>query len=280
MNKVELKKLFLDICRGYSFCPEIDFYVKHLSLEGEMECELAKEEATARARQNGLRDKEALVKEAISSGTWTEANENSLKIFARDYKRLNMSRFTPISEKQLVALRAELKLIEEEWIKLYNKKNNLLDESAEGVGERAFHDRMLLISLYKDRELKELAFDEESFDYMDDYSFGKISRMVACEMARFSHENMAQLSVESFFQQRFEASPNSYDFFGKPAHDMTDYQISLIKLGNKFKTILDEVGGQVEPEDSPDEIEDYFYLKRAGLIKSEMELAKEKSMWD
>ncbi len=180
----------------------------------------------------------------------------------------------------MASLREELKSIETEWISLYNKKQGLFEESAERMGERAYGDKMVFVCLYKDQGLKELAFDEESFEYIDDRYFSKLSGYFTLEISRFKIENITKLAVEGFFQQRLDASPNSYDFFGRSAFELTDYQLSLMKAGNKFKIILDEVGGQIDPEDSPEEIEDYFYLKRAGLIKSELELAKEKSMWD
>lgn len=280
MNSSELKKIFLDICRGFSFSKKLNLYIKHLSIEEDVECELVKEDAYENAVELGIPKSDDVLAECLKNGSWTTHKEGLLKKFENDYRQLNHSRFTPISENQLEALREELNLIESEWVKLSQEKYALLYNSAERMADRAFSDQSLLLCLFRDKELKIPAYDEESFEYLDDFIFDRISREVSVQLGRFKIDNLNLLAIEPFFQRRLSVSSDLFDFFGKPSYLLSEYQISLLKLGEKFKSMLDEIGEVKEDYSTPEGIEDYFYLKRANVLKTDQEIAAERAKWD
>lgn len=275
MNSSELKKLFVDICNGFSYSR---FYIKHPTVQEEVICDIAKQEALEKAISFGIQKEEDILIESIKNGLWSDEKTKALKSIEADYRRLNHARFNPISENQLSALRDELKLIEDEWMKLAKEKHALFINSAEKCGERAAHDKMILISLFNSADLSDRVFNEESFEYLDDREFAKISREVSIELSKFSMDNINSLAIEPFFQRRIVS--DLFKFFGKPSTELTDYQINLFNTGEKFKHMLEECGEIPEEYQNPEGIEDYFYLKRANVLQTEQERAKQKSMWN
>lgn len=274
-----LKKIFLQISNGYSFSSELNLYVKHLTLVDEVACFEARDAAAQRGKDYGLQSEDDLLQQAIKNSKWSEDKERALKTFEKDYKQLHSARFTPISEDQLSSLREELKEIEKEWLRVLNEKQELFINSIEQFSSKIAYDTQLSISLFRDAELKIPAFSSDDFEYLNDIEFIKIRREYSTILEQFSFDNLNLIAVEPFFQRRLSLG-SLYDFWGKPSYSLTENQVNLLKIGEKFKTLLEETGDLPEDYQTPEGIEDWFYLKRAGVLKSNADIVKQKQMWD
>lgn len=280
MNNALLLELYSEICNGFSFSRKLNLYFKHFSTNDVIECERAKQEAVKRAAGCGMLSSDDLLKQAIKDGRWSEAKNLSIKNIESDYRRLSLSKTTPISIEQLDALREELVLVENEWDNLISERYKLICFSQEAIGDRAYNDRRVFESWYRDKNLIEKAYTLEDFLYLEDREFTNICNETTIFINRFNMKDISNICISDFFQRRFSISKDLYDFFGKPSYLLTDNQINLLKLGEKYHTMLSEIDDLPDDFQGPEGIEDYFYLKRAKALPSQADIAKQKELWD
>lgn len=280
MNDALSLELYSEICNGFSFSRKLNLHFKHFNTNDTIECEQAKQESIIRAKGCGALSKDEILKQASLDGKWSEQKDRSIKSIEEDYKRLSNSKTTPVSIDQLEALKEELKLIEVEWDNLINERHKLISFSAEVIGDRAYNDRRVFKSWYRDKNLTEPAFTLEDFLYLDDDYFSLVCRETTILLDKFNYKSISEVCISDFFQRRFSLSKNLYDFFGKPVYSLTDNQVTLLKLGEKYNTMLSELDDLPDEYFNPEGIEDYFYLKRARALPTVADLAKQKEMWD
>lgn len=280
MKKSLLVELYSDICNGFSYSRKLDLYFKHFTTSDSVFCERERELSTEKAIANGIQSSDSILAEAIKNGKWSNQKESAIKRIESDYRRLSLAKTNPTSVDQLRALKEELKLIEEEWNRVTSERAELLVFSAESVGEKAYNEHRIFHSWYKDSSLTVKPYSFEDFTYLSNREYSALRSEAIGFIDRFDQETVSNICISDFFQRKFSISKDLYNFFGKPTFSLTDNQISLLKIGEKFNTMLSEIGDIPDDYSGPEGIEDWFYLKRAQALPTAEDLAKHKEMWD
>jgi hypothetical protein len=275
-----LKQIFLEICKGCSYLGELDFYFKHPNLEIEVEMDEIYHKALVVGRGNGLESSEELLKKCMQNGSWSNDREKSIKNLESEYRKMDKTRANPISEAQLYSLRQELKNIAENYSRILSEKDSLLEDSIEFFAKKRTVDALILNSFFKDRELKLRAFSQDDLDYLEDSMMFKLVHSYNGLKDKFCRDNIRKICIEPFFMKRFAVSEDKFDFFGLPCCSLTDYQISLISEGEKFKFLLGQLDDIPDEYNDPEGIEDLCALKNAKVLKTKEQLAKEDSVWN
>ncbi len=279
---MNLKKLYIDICLGYSKAKLDNDYVfiKHLSPLESAEVDEIYDDSLDRAKKNGLVSKEDKLKEAIDNGLWNAAKEKSIQSYQSDISRLYHAKNNLDSKAHLQSLNQEISLLEKSWEELMREKFNLTNGCAEDFADNMSNQYQIFISIYKDRDLKERKFSYEDFEYLDNEEY--LKTLITCKkvLEDLSIETIRKITCSSFFLDSFLLVNDPFNFFLKPIYNLTFYQTKLLKYGGHFKNILTECGS---PDNSafgdPDKFEEWYYIKKSGKENEEQEVKKNEDKW-
>jgi len=180
MDKKELLKkaeiALLDILRGYSVlnAGSRELYFKHFTLLDSLAFEEEYNKSLASAKRSGIKDEEAIIKEAIKAKKWSIQKEEEIKSLVWSIEKLSAAskkisdRFQRKSAEQSV----EDKLKELE--KLQSERREICSFSAESFAETKKIKRIICFSLYQDEKFEE-KFDESEVFLYSRVFFDKIS---------------------------------------------------------------------------------------------------------
>lgn len=264
MNKREktslLRKLYVDIIRGYSLMKEGNntFFIKHLDnfLYSEMEC--VYDEAYSECIKLGVPTEEERLKFLIETDQWTESDER-LILDSESYisgLKKTKDQLALLSEKEHYQ-----KLINDEQSKvlaLKYRKSQLIGLSAEKYADNKLNSAYIYYTIYKDIDFKERLFTKEEYNSCDISYLSKLENIYYSIINLFSEKNIKKIAICPFFQNSFMIIETTDQFFGKPVCMMSFYQVDLYIQGKVFlQAIKDNPNIPDDILDDPDKILDY-----------------------
>ena len=267
MNQAEVKRLYRDICRGYS-CGKLDsstVFFKHLTPIDYLEVEEIYQERLLEAQELGMLKFQDRLTEIIDFGLWPEDEEKRIKSIQRNIDQMEMSKLRAINYS---TIKETEKIIEEYKLEIYQiefRRAAIIGQTAEWFANNASLDKRIEISFYSDESLKQRLFSRDEIEYMEKERADKAINLLNSFDNELSQQNIRYLSVQPFFQNVFSlCSP--LDFFKKKGYELTNYQINLASYAEYFKKWLKDCAGMdYESKCDPDKIEAFVIEKNNKL---------------
>lgn len=157
----------------------------------------------------------------------------------------------------------EIDDIIKDYQKSYNslaqKKENLLNLSAETLSNGPITEYILYLSFYEDEKLERKLFEiDEIIDFDDNEIFETINVYRKC-LNLFGTSNMRRLSVSKNIQDYIKNSSNAESYFNRSGYLLTQNQLSLFDYCKYFISLVEKIPNITEEErNDPDEIEKIF----------------------
>lgn len=263
---------YRDIVRGYSVLPDSPIYVRHDNTEGfnliQTEYDKAYKRATEELR---LPTEKQETTRILSAGLWTDAKERTLASIDSDISRMELSKKKISHESQINPLYDAIEELRGKKADLWREKYSLFDHTAESYANHRARDYQIYNSCYRE-DLKEKYFS----DPIEDIDFSRIYKKY--NDLEINSNIIKKICVSHFFRNLFSISENIYYLFCKPFHELTVYQISLLRFSSTFSKVAEEAPDySPEFEGNPEKILMWFYVRQNGGASRE-ELEEEKKI--
>lgn len=240
-NATFFRKLFRDICRGYS---EIQFqgspiYIKHFNTHDQVFLDDIYDETYEQAKIKGLPTEEEKITFLIKQGSWSEKKEKEIT-YTQDYiNRLQQSKKSIILKSKIDKQNEQIKKAQEELSEKLNEKRGLLGLTCEQRAENTLNDYYIYYSLFSDKSLDKYQFEspEEFFELEQEYV--ELVREYNDYISNFSETNIQSVILEDFYYSYFPFCDDTVGFFGKPVANLSHHQLKLIVYTRVFKNILE-----------------------------------------
>lgn len=230
-----------DIIAGYSFFEfeEKTFCLKHPSEEDlwflNQEDRVFRKEGISKK----IETKSEKLKILHESGNWTEKEEKEYHDLKARLKDNEMREKKIFLKSQKADLERQTIKIKEQLEKIEKDRNELLGTTLESYIEKKRNEETLRRTIYKEKELINLAFSKEECQEMDDEKFIKFIGEYNFFMLRFNEDNLKKIAACSFFLNSFFLAKESvFEFYGKRILDLTFYQQFLFQKGTSYKNAL------------------------------------------
>lgn len=267
MNQAEIKRIYKDVCHGYS-CGNLNndaVFFKHLTPIDYLEVEETYQERLKEAEELGMLKFQDRLTEIIDLGLWPEEEENRIKAIQKNIDQMEIGKLRSIDYS---TIKDTEKIIEEYKNEIYQiefRRAALIGQTAEWFANNASLDKRIELSFYSDPYLKQRAFSSEEIEYMSKEGADKASELLGFFDERFSSKNLRILSVQPFFQSVFSLC-GPLEFFGKKGYELSNYEINLSNYGEYFKKLLKDCAGlDYESRCDPDKIEAFVIEKNNKL---------------
>lgn len=273
------KDLYRDLIFGFS---EFRFesnkekvFIKHLNDLETGETERNYKEHLYLAREKGLKTEEESIKFLIEESIWSEKKEKRIEELKDKLVNLEATKSKLLVKAQVSSLEKEIKPIYNELQILMHERQENIGMTAEAFANKKISESTIQSCFYKDRNLKELYFTEEEFDYLE---HGEVNECLSIytEMIaeRFGGDEIKKVAACPFFMNVYVlCEDNPYNFFGRPILTLTNFQVSLMSHAKYLKSLMSN--HKSPPDDyqgSPQKVIEWYELQvRSSEAKSNME---------
>lgn len=277
-NKDIYKKLFRDLKRGFS---ELNFgnslfFLKHISFEDQVDLGEKYDFYYQQAIERGVQTEKEALERLKEEGLYSEEQENELSKFKEELSLKLEEKKNLFLKREIDKINLEIKDVQQKIAKAEFNKVQVLGKTAESYASDRLNDYYVTKCLYKDRNLKELAFKEEEFDEIDVESLSLIIKKYNEIYEICSDSNIQKLVLEDFFSIFLTFAEEPIHFFGKPTCDLTYHQLKLMSYCRFFRNVLQQFPDMPpEIKSDPDKIIDYVTANK-NAEKIEKPVEKEK----
>mgnify|MGYP001570440092 CR=1 FL=1 len=245
------RKLYRDIVLGYSPVKNPRCFVKHLREIDLGSIESKSDAVLEEIKANGIHSEKEVLESLDKRGVWTKKNEEEYFGLIASIKDLEQERKKIVSRSQAEELLEIIAGRKRELQEIIIERSGHLRISSEFFLRKKFQQELMKISFFKDEDLKEPLYDQETFadlDYKDLIVLFEVFNEVSenlCEL------NIKKVSVTPAFLNTFSlCESDPYIFYGKPVTELTLHQLDLFNCGKLNKTILEQ--GNPPPENYED----------------------------
>jgi hypothetical protein len=236
------RKLFKEISKGYSPCflGKDVFYIKHQSLDGLVDFDDVYNLYLGKALSRGLESKQDILDSLDKEGIWTSKDESDIQSQSFYLENLQKNKKNIVLKSALTQINLQVEEAEKKLKELEAKKSGLISSSAEQYALNRANDFYIYNSFYKDKDLNNRLYSEEEFDYINNKEVTDMIILYNTFHEKFKDENIQSLAIQDFYKVYYHFSETCRDFFGKPAVDLTNFQMNLILYTRVFKNIFDQ----------------------------------------
>lgn len=259
-----LRKLYKDIILGYSYIDSEKIYIKHPT---ELELGLVEDfyiQYFNEAKINGLPDESDKIKELCEAEMWSYEKEKAISFNKKQISNLNETLKKIFISSQVKSIKNQILNIEKELNLIFVEREELLGITAEKYAAKRSNEIIIYKSIFKDQELSELFFSEDSFEEIDARELSKYVVVYNAITNNFHTKYIKKIAALPFFLNSFFLTEsNSYEFYGKPIVQLSTYQQELISCGISYKNVLTKgVSPREEYYDSLDELVAWYDLNK------------------
>lgn len=266
--KTKLKLLFNDILRGYSsiVIPGYNLsYIKHFSVFDVADFDDRYESYLNQARDQKcltLAEKEDYL---IKEGLWSHEKNKQIKDLKGFVSGLYITKGKLFREIELNQIKQQISDQEKKIAGLENERVVLLDVTAESYASKRLNEYYIYCSFYKTAEMTEKFFSYDDFNNLDDQELGELVKTYNSVIKLFGEIIIKRIALSGFFLNLFYLCSDSvYEFFGKPAIQLTFYQSELFGFGKYFKNLMSNSQEQPPTEyfDNPEKFIEWYGGKK------------------
>jgi hypothetical protein len=260
-------KLYSDIIDGYSsfFHNDEEVFIKHVSQTDFGYLEQFEDNEKNKAIEKGLPTEKEKLKDLIDQSLWTQKQEDLINILKKEIEDKEIIISKLVIARQIQHTRKQKEALEKDLLELVSEREELIGYTAEKYSGKKSNLEILRFTLFKDKQFKELLFDNETFDLMDDSELNTLLLSNNSILNDFTQRNLKKIAATGFFLNAFLiAESNVMNFYGKPVVRLTNYQIDIFNHGLKYKNVLEK--GKTPPSvlTSLDEIVDWYEGQASG----------------
>lgn len=265
-SKFVIHSVLRDIINGYSKVEYRDdlIYIMHLGPIQEADIEKIKFEKYKEAISRGIPSYKEKLDFLIKDKLWSE--EESLFIDQQKDMIRNMeaTKKSLMFVSQIRSKEEEIKNAKNELNKKQYELDDMIGMTAEKFADKQCNSYYLYYSLYKDIDLKNQFFTKKEFEDLEDDEIYSLIGLFNQSTKYITDENIKKVALSSVIQNMFGLSNDPSLFLGKPICKFTYYQISLCSFAGYYKSILNEVGNNIDEEckNDPDKLEGLFISSR------------------
>lgn len=276
MEPPNLRRLFADICRGYTKTKwnGADLYIKHFSHFDQTDIDIERDRYFEIATNKGVPTLEKKLELLDDHGVWTRKDEKRLNDLKEYIDRLQETRKKQFVEEEKKNLDRSLAKYTQEHNDLYVKRYSLIGLTSEKYADQKIQTHYLVLSLFEDQNLELPLFDIDSIDDLDEEEINLLMDLYLKYVDGFSHTNVKKIAVSSFFTSYFYLSEDNKTFFNKAISSLTFYQLNLLSYGIYFKNIAQHYQIPSNIKDDPDAIE--AYVQKTETMKKIAEKTPQK----
>ena len=246
-----LRGAYFHILSGFS-STEIDekkAYIKHFDLQTQTIIDNYYHEVFSKARKKGLLTEEESVEEVLKNGSWTQEEEDQLRISRAGLVKLQEGIASAVSQAMADSMQGAVQETKDKIADLENKRASLITNTCEQIAERRSSDLIIRYSFYKENK-KDPFFSEQEFDMLDRKDLAELVSLYNTAVTPLSAENIQSIAIADFFTSYYSVAQEDLgDFFRKPIHELTYFQVNLLNYAKLFSNILKNL-------DPPDHIKE------------------------
>jgi len=254
------KKAFRDIKNGFSEIKVLEnlFYLKHLSLEDQVDIDQIYDHYFDEAKNRGVPTNDETLKRLIEEKQWSTKQESLIKQEEDFIDNLNKQKKSLYLKSEIQRVNADIELGQKRLYDLKNTKASFFNRTAESYAEERVNDFYILKCLYKDKKLSQQAFEEDQFDNIDSETLTSIIKQYSEIYKNINDNTIQYLVLQDFFNLYMPFAENPTEFFGKSVCELTYNQVKLLIYARFFKNVFQQ--NDKMPQDiknDPDKIIDY-----------------------
>jgi hypothetical protein len=187
---------------------------------------------------SGILTEEEAIREAMVRGDWTEEDENFIKESESKIDALvNAAKAIKIpshKEKQLEIVKDLREKIKEKQ----EFRSDIVAHTAENMAYIKTNSRFMELILFEDKGFTKPLTESEEYSTDD---FLEIRDKQVNIYTHFNDDNIAKSVLRDFFNVFMPFADSPYDMFGKPAMELTVFQLKLITYSKTFKNVFENV---------------------------------------
>lgn len=278
MDKKEILKkaeiALLDILRGYSIlnAGSREIYFRHFTLLESLGFEEEYNKSLASARRSGIKDEEAIIKEAIKAKKWSIQKEEEIKSLIWTIDKLSAASKKISDRFQRKSAEQTVKDRQEELAKIQEARREICSFSAESFAETKKIKRIIISSLFKDSSFQDKFEEQEAFSHSQAF-FEKISSLNDSQIVATAAYNT------SFFEVFSLNYRTPHVLLNRVGMEMTVFQKNLMVYANALLNKLKNVNVPEAILDDPIKVLNYKEVEKDTGKKTSVGLddLKEKS---
>jgi len=241
----DLKIIYQEIIKGFSFVPDNSFIVKHLTEIEQIDILRFQRDRLQFHLKEGIPAEKERLQQIIDDEQWNQDQEDeitSLRLTIIDNEK-NLKMFVIPSQQEMV--RKAIERDKQKMLTLIARKHDILGVTADELSRRDALAYQLVISTFLDPKLTQPKFQKiDDLDELDAEEYQTVVTQLEEALTKFSDYNIRLISVMPFFLNVFSYSREHItDFLRKPSVDFTSYQTQLFSLGQRTLHILGQTEG-------------------------------------
>ena len=269
-TEIDLKLVFADVLKGYTKIRskqlgDKDLYIKHLNLFDNIQTDRNYTDALELAKQKQLPTEEEQKEYLIKEKLWGEDQEIEMAKLKSYIQNMHSTKGKMYLKSQIESLKEQINKEEEKLQALLLEKAELVGFTAEKYANKKSNEMYIQNAVFKDKEFKELALDDEEFNHMSDQQLSELTTDYNQSTLHVTLENLKRISLAPFFGNYFYlCDDNPQIFYGKPVIQLTFFQAELFAFGRYFKSLAQD--SKTSPPDEirndPDKLIEFYEMRK------------------
>jgi hypothetical protein len=268
--EIDLKLVFADVLRGHTVIKnrhlgENEFYIKHLNLFDNIQTDKNYNEALEKAKKKNLPTERDQKKYLEEEGLWTKENEREVAELGPYISNLKVTKSKLFLLSQVKPIKKDIEEAERKLESLILERSELMGFTAERYAHKKSNEMYIQYAVYKDKEFKELALDDEKFNHLSDEQLSELTTDYNKATLYVTLDNLKRISLSPFFGNYFYlCDDNPQIFYGKPVINLTFFQAELFAYGRYFKSLAQD--SKASPPDDisndPDKLIEFYEMRK------------------
>lgn len=233
-----------------------DLYIKHFTFNDEI---LLREYYDSQLKTlTELPLAEDQVQLLMDKGIWPKKKEGDLNLKTVRLKAAETTLPNLLIQSQKQPIEKQIEELKDEIFELQLEKAEYMGITREDVANQNSHERVLCLSVFKDRDFTTPRFAdlEKDFDTIGSDEMVELQREVGRVRDVCSLDNCKKIASSYYVQSMVNCLPESseYKLIGKPLHTFTVSQINLVQYCSVFRKIFNKYTIPEDIADDPDKI--------------------------
>lgn len=265
MSDAALRRLYADICRGYSI---VEYegravYIKHLSVFDQTEIDETHALQLEKATKRGIKTEADKLKWLQTKGLWMPRDEADLAGQKAYVGNLEKTRSKLAIKTQVDQM---TKQIEEARNKLNSsivRREKFIGLTAEQIADKRTQYEYIRLTFYHDPELRCPVFSKSDVGQLTDEQADMLLVIYISTITKFTSDIFRRIVINRFFTDQFYLCAERIEtFFGRPMVNLTLWQTVLLSWAQRFYHLMTQNELPPEVMNNPDKIEDYVARSR------------------
>ena len=213
-------------------------YVKHISIRDQRYIHKYFEKYKNIALSKGVETEEDRLAYILAEGIWSAEDDTKVESLKFEIENLEKTVNQLPLPSQRETMRGDIKKLEGEKTDLLMKRRELMGKTAEDYATGRSGDELLRFLLFKDPELTEHVFTEQTFSELETWEVAEINSIQSSLSERLEDALIQKAILRPFFNMYLSLCENARDFYGKPVIQLTIHQLRVVLYGKMFFNIF------------------------------------------